>query len=127
MDRVLGTHKPPYQARNLHLQYYQPYADAARPVILDRLLLEAAHKEHLPEIQVTEPGWEQRYQKAIAEFGAVDVVCPAMERQSLSAALARIPGLPVDRDVLRIYGDVSGVVRYSGEFRVRIELREALQ
>ena len=65
--------------------------------------------------------------QAIAESGAVDLVCPAVERQSLSSALARIPGLPVARDVLRIYGDVSGVVRYRGEFRARIELREARQ
>jgi hypothetical protein len=115
------------QARNHHLQYYQPYMDAARPVVLDRLLLEAAHEEHLPEIQITEPGWEQRYQKAIAESGAVDLVCPAAERQSLSAAMTRVPGLPVDRDVLRVYGDVTGIIRCGGEFRVRAELREALQ
>ncbi len=115
------------QARNYHLQYYQPYAESARPIFLDRLLLDAAHDEHLPQIQVTQPGWEQHYQKAIAEAGAVDLVCPAADRRSLSAALARVPALPVDRGVLRIYGDVSGVVRYGAEFRVRAELREALQ
>jgi ATP-dependent helicase Lhr and Lhr-like helicase len=115
------------QARNHHLQHYQPYAAATRPIVLDRLLLEAAYDEQVPQIQVTEPGWEQHYQEAIAQAGAVDLVCPATERQSLSAALARIPALPVDRDVLRVYGDVSGVARYGPEFRARAELREALQ
>ena len=58
------------QARSHHLQHYQPYADVTRPAILDRLLLEAAHDEHLPRIEVTAAGWEERYQKAMAEHGA---------------------------------------------------------
>ena len=54
------------QARNHHLQHYQPYADPGWPIILDRLLLDAAHDERLPEIHVNGPGWEQRYQQEIA-------------------------------------------------------------
>ena len=52
-------------------------------------------------------GWEERYQKAMAEHGAVDLICPATARLSLSSALARCQALPVDRGVLRVYGDVS--------------------
>jgi len=114
------------QARNHHLEYYRPYADAGRPV-LDRLLLEAAHDEHRPRIQVTSPGWEQRYQEEIASAGAVDLVCPAADRRSLSSALARVPALPIDRGFLRVYGDVTSVVRHGTEFRVRAELQEASQ
>lgn len=115
------------QARNHHLQYYQPYPDAARPAVLDRLLLEAAHSEDLPRVQVDSPGWEPRYQEAIAEAGAVDLVCPAADRQSLSTALSRVPAIPVDRGFLRVYGDVISVTRNQTETMVRVELREALQ
>jgi hypothetical protein len=115
------------QARSYHLQHYQPYADTSRPIVLDRLLLEVAHDEQLPRVLVTSPGWEHQYQQAIADAGAVDLVCPTTDRQSLSTALARVPVLRVDRGVLRVYGDVRGVARYGTEFRVRIELREALQ
>jgi hypothetical protein len=115
------------QARSYHLQHYQPYADASRPIVLDRLLLEVSHDEQLPQVLVTLPGWEHQYQQAIAEAGAVDLVCPTTDRQSLSTALARVPALRVDRGVLRVYGDVNGVARYGTEFRARIELREASQ
>jgi ATP-dependent helicase Lhr and Lhr-like helicase len=115
------------QARNHHLQYYQPYPDAARPAVLDRLLLEAAHSEDLPRIQVDSPGWEPRYQEAIAEVGAVDLVCPAADRQSLSTALSLVPAIAVDRGFLRVYGDVISVTRNQTEIVVRAELREALQ
>jgi ATP-dependent Lhr-like helicase len=115
------------QARNYHLQHYQPYADAARPVALDRLLLEAANDEHLPQVRVNEAGWEQRYQEVMAETGGADLVCPASDRVNLGAALARVPALAVDRGFLRVYGEVRAVTRHGTEFRVRAEIREAVQ
>ena len=115
------------QARDVHLQHYQPYVDADRPVILDRLLLAAAHDECLPQIDVTEPGWRKKYQGALADVGAAELVCPAGERQALADALARVPALHVDRDVLRLYGDVTAIARHHGSFCARVELREALQ
>lgn len=115
------------QARSQHLQYYQPYVDPDCPPILDRLLVEAAHDERMPRIDVTQAGWEQRYQKVLADTGAVELVCPVDDRRCLSDAIARVPALPVDRDVLRVYGALESVARDRSEFRVRVELREAEQ
>ncbi|MCK9871172.1 DEAD/DEAH box helicase [Nocardiopsis dassonvillei] len=115
------------RARNHHLQHYQPFLDADRPMVLDRLLLESAHDECLPHIEVTKPDWTQTYQKSIAESGAVNLVCPTSDRQVLSDVVARVPALHVDRDVMRVYGEISGITRYGNEFRVRVELRETEQ
>jgi len=115
------------QARNIHLQHYQPYVDTDHPVVLDRLLLAAAHEESLPQIDVTEPGWQKSYQGALATVGAAELACPAGQRRALADALARVPALHVDRDVLRLYGEVTAITRHGSLFRARIELREALQ
>lgn len=89
--------------------------------------LPTAHSEDLPRVQVDSSGWEPRYQEAIAEVGAVDLACPAADRQSLSTALSRVPAIPVDRGSLRVYGDVISVTQNQTETTVRVELREALQ
>jgi hypothetical protein len=115
------------QARNIHLQHYQPYMDPERPMILDRLLLAAAHDESLPQIDVTQPDWPKTYQATLAATGAAELACPAGKRQALADALARVPALHVDRDVLRLYGEVTAITREGSLFRARIELREALQ
>jgi hypothetical protein len=115
------------QARNIHLQHYQPYVDTDHAVILDRLLLAAAHDECLPQIDVAEPGWQKPYQGALATVGAAELACPAGERRALADALAQVPALHVDRDVLRLYGEVTAITRYGSLFRARVELREALQ
>ncbi|OOC50881.1 MULTISPECIES: protein DpdJ [Nocardiopsis] len=115
------------QARNHHLRQYQPFLSMDRPMVLDRLLVESAHDEHLPRLDVTEPGWEAVYQEIIAKFGAVDLVCPSHDRRALSNAVARVPALYVDRDVIRIYGEVGGITRHGEELRARVELQEAEQ
>src|SRR5699024_7581231 len=100
------------QARNHHLQRYQPFLDTDRPMVLDRLLLEAAHDERLPRLDVPETDWESAYQDAIAKSGAVDLVCPTHDRRALGIAVARVPALYVDRDVMRIYGEIKGITRH---------------
>ncbi|WP_327116675.1 protein DpdJ [Nocardia sp. NBC_01730] len=115
------------QARTQHLEYYQPYVGYDRPPVIDRLLIEAAHDENLPTIDVTELGWEKRYQQALAETGAVELVCPVSDRASFSDAISRIPVVPIDRDVLRVYGDLESVTRFGYVYKAKVELREAMQ
>ncbi|MFF9644192.1 protein DpdJ [Kitasatospora aureofaciens] len=112
------------QARTQHLEHYQPYAD--RP-ILDRLLMEAAYDDRLPRIDVTAADWTMRYQKVMAESAAVDLVCPAADGRAMGDALVHVPVLRVDRDVMRVYGEVRGFARHGDELRARVELREAVQ
>ncbi|TDC79154.1 protein DpdJ [Streptomyces hainanensis] len=115
------------RARNHHLECYQPFLDLDRPMVLDRLLAAAAHDEQLPRLTVTDEGWEPQYQQAIADSGAVELICPATDRRALAEAMARVPALRVDHDVLRIHGAVVAVSRHEDEFRCRVELAEAEQ
>ncbi|MFD5738520.1 protein DpdJ [Streptomyces massasporeus] len=112
------------QARTQDLQHYQPYVG---PPVLDRLLVQAAHDERIAQIDVTETDWALTYQKAMSEGAAVKLVCPAREGAAMTQALVRVPALPVDRDVLRVYGEVRGFARNGDQLQVRVELREAVQ
>ncbi|MET9218647.1 protein DpdJ [Streptomyces sp. NPDC003300] len=112
-------------ARTHHLRYYQPYLD--RPPVLDRLLAAAAHDEQLPRIDVTEEGWEQRYQAAITQHAAVELTADTNAAAALSDAVVRVPVLTVDWDVLRLYGEIQGMRRDGGQWRVRVDIREATQ
>lgn len=112
------------QARTQDLQHYQPYVG---PPVLDRLLVQAAHDESIAHIDVTGADWELTYQKAMVEGTAVQLVCPARENAAMTQALVRVPALPVDRDVLRVYGEVRGFARNGDQLQVRVEIREAVQ
>ncbi|MFC4034625.1 protein DpdJ [Streptomyces polygonati] len=112
------------QARIQDLQHYQPYA--ASPV-LERLLVQAAHDDRLPRIDVTDPTWVQRYQAELTVNSAVELVCPGGNEAAMAQALSYVPVIRVDRDVLGIYGEVRGILRQENQIRVRVELREASQ
>jgi ATP-dependent Lhr-like helicase len=63
----------------------------------------------------------------IAANGAVDLAAPARDAHVLSRAVRRIPALKIDRDYLRVYGEVRKFARVGREVRVRVEIREAVQ
>jgi ATP-dependent Lhr-like helicase len=113
------------QVRNQHLENYQPYVPYDTPVMHDRLLIAAAHDEHLPLIPLDSPDWQQRYRAELPQTGAVWLTCSTDDRRTLGRAMAMIPALPVDSDVLRVYGTITETVRHGREFRVRVELRES--
>lgn len=113
------------QVRNQHLNNYQPYISFDSPAVHDRLLVETAHDERLPLIPLDETDWTTRYRTELPRAGAVWLTCPIGERARLAAAIAWVPALSVDHDVLRVYGTVTETMRHHGEFRVRVELRES--
>lgn len=112
------------KARVQHLQHYQPYA--ATPV-LDRLLAQAAHDERLPTVAVDDPDWLDRYTAAVRDRGAVVLTAPTHQMRAFAAALKTVPAVAVDRDVLRVYGDVRAIARDGGQLRATIEVREVAQ
>ena len=112
------------QARNQHLQHYQPYAG---PKVLDRLLAAAAHDQRLPEVDVTIDDWPDHYVAAMVAHGAVDLLATTDQSPALADALRRVPVLSVDRDVLRVYGQVRKTLRSGHLLRARIEIREVVQ
>ncbi|WP_280335171.1 protein DpdJ [Nocardia wallacei] len=113
-----------HQARNQHLHYYQGFGEEA---VVDRALISASHAEQLAEIDVDEPDWIARYQAALARHGQLDLVSRGPGNRAVAAALALLPVLPIDRDALRVYGQVRNIVRHSDRTTVRVELREAVQ
>ncbi|MFC8044261.1 protein DpdJ [Nocardia sp. NPDC057353] len=113
-----------HQARNQHLQYYQGFGAEA---VVDRALISACHAEQLIEIDLGEPDWTVRYQAALTRHGRLDLVSRGRENRGVAAALVLLPVLPIDRDTLRLYGQVRNVVRHSDRTTVRVEIREAVQ
>ncbi|PAX88411.1 DEAD/DEAH box helicase [Streptomyces albidoflavus] len=112
-------------ARNHHLQHYQPYLD--RPASLDRLLATAAHDEQLPHIGVTEEGWEERYQTALAQHAAAVLTADTQATTALADAIVRVPALPIDRDAMRVHGEMQSMSRHGQQWHVRVDIREATQ
>ena len=112
------------RARTAHLEHYQPYA--SQP-ILDRLLAVAAHTQELPTIDVTIADWRERFQATLARHDAVELVAPTSAASILAAAIHDVPTLAIDRDVLRVYGEIKRARRIGTYLLIRVELREAVQ
>jgi hypothetical protein len=112
------------QARTQHLQHYHPFAP---PPVLDRLLVGAAHDERLPRLDVSAKGWREQYRAAIARRSAVELTAAATHLDDLARAVRAVPAIPVDLDVLRVYGSVRSFHRDGDRAVARVEFGEALQ
>ncbi|MFB7474205.1 protein DpdJ [Kitasatospora sp. NPDC056184] len=127
-DQVFGMLWPRGDlARNHHLQVYQPFRDSKRPAVVDRLLVAAVHGEDLPQVDVTLSDWPDRYRSLLAEHGFVELLCPLTDPAILRDTLLQVPLIPVDRGVLRLYGEVDRVSRGSADVCVKVALKEAEQ
>ena len=113
-----------YQARAQHLGHYQQYAPNP---LLDRCLVEAAHDERLPQVDVSRHGWRNEYAETLGRRGIVALTAPTGEPASLGRALRAVPALPVDRGVLRVFGEVRGIARHGAQLRAVVDAREAIQ
>jgi ATP-dependent Lhr-like helicase len=111
-------------ARNRPLAHYNPYADAP---MLDRLLITAAHPDAVAAIDVTSTDWEGQYVERLSASGAVELRAPSSARSALAAAVRAVQTLPVDQDVLRLYGLVRSFHYSEDSIAVRVELAEAIQ
>lgn len=112
-------------ARNQHLQYFQPFAPEA---IIDRLLVAAAHTDRVQKVSLSAHDWMERYRDVLAQDAEVDLVSAGNDSGRVAAeALYQIPAIAIDRDVLRLYGEVRSVTRHTGEMVIRVEIREAIQ
>jgi hypothetical protein len=111
-------------ARTQHLQHYQPYAG---PPLLDRLLVVAAHDERVNAVDVTQPDWLGQYADEIARHGVVALTAPTDQAEALSEALRVVPAYGIDRDVLRVYGEIRELTRAGSQLRALVDIREAVQ
>ncbi len=112
------------QARTQHLQHYQPYTG---PPLLDRLLAIAAHDERVNAVDVTQPDWLRHYADEITRHGVVALTAPTGQAEALSEALRAVPAFGIDRDVLRVYGEVRELARAGSQLRALVDIREAVQ
>ncbi|MCH6470688.1 protein DpdJ [Sinomonas terrae] len=111
-------------ARNRHLQHWQPYA---RSILLDRLLAQAFVERAVPAIDVTEDNWSTRYRELLASADAVELRAPANARRILGEAVRRVGVLAIDRGALRIYGRIGRITHAGGSLTVRVTVLEADQ
>jgi ATP-dependent Lhr-like helicase len=111
-------------ARNRHLEHYQPYA--TNP-LLDRLLVSAAHDEQLPEVDVTLPDWTDQYRTALSHNGAAVLIASTEHSDQLGRAVRSVPAIAIDRDALRVYGNVHKTARLGTQLRAVVHIPEADQ
>ncbi|MEU8132139.1 protein DpdJ [Streptodolium elevatio] len=115
------------QARNHHLESYQPYRDNERPAVLDRLLVAAMHARDVPRIDCTVGDWIERYQKLLAQHPEVDLELPLNQPELLRAVMLQIPLVEVDRGVLRVFGEIVQISRDHEHALVRVVIKESEQ
>ncbi|GAA4485051.1 hypothetical protein GCM10023191_009050 [Actinoallomurus oryzae] len=115
------------QARNYHLDSYQPYRAVDNPRILDRLLAAAVHTQAWPRLDATTPDWHTRYVQALSSHPAAEVVVPLDRPDLLRRVLLNIPALRVDRGNLKLFGEVTQVYRDSRKVVVKAVIKESEQ
>ncbi|MFD3536057.1 protein DpdJ [Streptomyces sp. NPDC058664] len=115
------------QARNHHLESYQPYRDSEQPAVVDRLLAAAVHVQDVPHIDAMSLDWVEQYQKLLVQAREVDVVLPLNQPETLRAVMLQIPLVAVDRGVMRLYGEVTQVARDHQHVLVRSVIKESEQ
>ncbi|MGW5258154.1 protein DpdJ [Streptomyces sp. NPDC004012] len=115
------------QARNHHLESYQPYRDNEQPAVLDRLLVATVHAQDVPRIDGTAKDWIEQYQKMLTQVREVDVALPLNQPEALRAVMLQVPLVGVDRDVMSLFGEVTQVIRDHEHVLVRCVIKESEQ
>lgn len=111
-------------ARRPGLDHWQPYRS---DVLIERLLLEAAVVEGIPDIDVEAPDWQERYRQQAGAGGAVELSANIENVEQFAMALRICACLPIDRATIRVYGRLVGITRNEGRIRARILIAEELQ
>ena len=112
------------EARSRPLMHYNPYAPSP---IIDRLLVTTAHEQGITRIDVTDVSWPQKFRERLGIDGAVELIAPSSGRVQLARAVRLVPTLPIDQDVLRLYGRLRSFSHDGDTIAARIELAEAIQ
>ncbi|MGP3977851.1 protein DpdJ [Streptomyces sp. 8N114] len=115
------------QARNHHLESYQPYRDSEQPAVLDRLLGAIVHAQDIPRIDATADDWVTEYQEVLTHEREVELVLPLNQPELLRTVLLRVPLILVDREVMRLFGEVVQVSRDHQQVLVRVVVKESEQ
>ena len=113
-----------HDARNRHLQHWQPYAGRS---VVDRQLVQAVVDRAVPSVDVTDPGWPERYREILAAADVVELRAPVAARPALGDAIRRAGVLAVDRGALRVYGRVGRLTHADGCVVARVAVLEADQ
>ncbi|MFJ9544161.1 protein DpdJ [Streptomyces sp. NPDC101225] len=115
------------QARNHHLESYQPYRDSEQPAVLDRLLVAMVHAHDIPRIDATAEDWITHYQKVLTHGREVELALPLNQPEILRNVLLQVPLIAVDREVMRLFGEVVQVSRDHQWVLVRAVIKESEQ
>ena len=112
------------QARSQGLDHWHPYR---RDVVVERLILDSALQDGTAVVDVTEPGWIDRYLRAVESTARVVLSAPYPQRSLLAEALRTVTVTPIEREGLRVFGRVTAMPHRRGMVRAVISLAEELQ
>ena len=112
------------QARNRHLQHWQPYEPG---LIHDRLLAHAVVSRPVPNIDITHPNWPGQYRSHLATVDTVELHAPADDRTQFADAIRRVGIISIDRGPLRIFGHLGRIVHTGRTITARVSITEAEQ
>ncbi len=109
-------------ARSAGLSVYSPFAMLPSP---ERLLVEALFADRRRAIDVTNDGWREAADTALAEDGEAILFAPRSRRSNLRTALLNLALEPTDLGFIHAYPRVVGVSIRGDEFRAEVEILEA--
>lgn len=112
------------QARNRHLQHWQPYDPGP---VHDRLLAHAVVSRPVPTIDVTQPDWTEQYRNHLATVDTVELHAPSDHRTQFASAIRQVGTVSIDRGPLRVYGHLGRVVHAGRSITARVNITEAEQ
>lgn len=112
------------QARNRHLQHWQPYITS---LLHDRLLAHAVVSRPVPEIDITQEHWHDQYRNHLSTVDTVELHAPAHDRAQFADAIRYVGVVSIDRGPLRIYGHLRRIDHTGDSITARVSIIEAEQ
>ncbi|MGY1680619.1 protein DpdJ [Geodermatophilus sp. SYSU D01176] len=112
------------QARVQRLEHWHPYRDN---VVIERLALESVIRDRTTAVDVTRPHWLEDYIKAIESDGRVVLTAPYPQRAVLAESIRQATVTAAERNGLRVYGRITGILQRHGTLQANFSLAEELQ
>jgi hypothetical protein len=112
------------RSRGLRLQQWNPYRANE---IVERLVLESIAATSVPEVDITQPSWQDTYADLLEVSGEVELIAPFNRRGDMARAIREVTAIAVEKGALRVFGRVVKCSQRLGTTRVRVTITEEYQ